>query len=127
MASVLIVEDENGLRDLLSLLLRTSGYDTMTAANGMEALRRLDSRHPALVLLDLRMPVMDGWQFREAQLADPAIANIPVLCLTGMFNPLDVRRQLQVQCLPKPLSPEDLLHEVALACGTTRASGDRRD
>jgi CheY-like chemotaxis protein len=116
MPSVLIVEDDAGLRDLLSLLLRTSGYDTMTAANGMEALRRLDARHPSLVLLDMWMPIMDGWQFRKAQLADPAIANIPVVCLTGMFNALEVRRQLQVRCLPKPFSPEDLLHEVALAC-----------
>jgi CheY-like chemotaxis protein len=121
MPCVLIVEDENGLRDLLSLLLRTSGYDTMTAANGIEALRRIDARHPSLVLLDLWMPVMDGWQFREAQLADPTIADIPVLCLTGMFNPLEVRRQLQVRCLPKPLSPEDLLYEVALACGAASA------
>ena len=61
--SVLVVEDDPSLRELLAIMLEAEGHEVDTAANGKEALERIDSRSPALILLDMSMPVMDGWQF----------------------------------------------------------------
>ena len=61
--NVLVVEDDPSLRELLEIILEGEGLEVDTAANGKEALERLDSRSPALILLDMSMPVMDGWQF----------------------------------------------------------------
>ena len=74
MPCVLIVEDDSDIREFMELLLADAGYDTMSAENGSRALERMRARRPCLVLLDLAMPVMDGWEFRERQLADPELA-----------------------------------------------------
>ena len=67
----LIVEDDPDIRDFMQLLLSTSGYETMTAANGEQALDLMRQRKPCIVLLDLMMPVMDGFGFRARQLEEP--------------------------------------------------------
>ena len=69
MPCVLIVEDDADIREFMQFLLSASGYETMTAANGEEALHRMRERRPCMVLLDLMMPVMDGFDFRARQLA----------------------------------------------------------
>src|ERR1041385_7372067 len=70
---ILVVEDDYSIRDVLCAILEENGYAVATACNGDEALRTLrEGRAPDLIVLDLRMPVMDGWQFRAAQKADPA-------------------------------------------------------
>ena len=61
MPCVLIVEDEPDVREFMEVLLQTSGYETMSAPNGLEALQRMRARRPCVVLLDLMMPVMNGW------------------------------------------------------------------
>lgn len=61
--NVLVVEDDAALRELLALILEGEGLDVETAANGKEALDRITSRSPSVILLDMSMPVMDGWQF----------------------------------------------------------------
>ena len=65
MPHVLIVEDDPDVREMLELVLQTSGYTTDTAANGQQALERVHERRPCLIVLDLMMPVMSGWEFRE--------------------------------------------------------------
>jgi CheY-like chemotaxis protein len=117
MSRVLIVEDEPDVRRMLELLLKHEGYEVTTAANGAEALAAMRQEMPCLVLLDIMMPVMDGWQFRRHQLANADIANVPVLCLTAVFDPNVVARELKIRCLPKPVGFEQLLEEVAAACG----------
>src|SRR5262245_38574461 len=109
MPVILIVEDEPDIRDFMQFLLSASGYETMTAGNGYEALRLMRERKPDLVLLDLMMPVMDGFDFRAQQLRDPDIAAVPVLCLTAMFDPAYVTERLAVPCLNKPVSVDRLL------------------
>ncbi len=82
--TVLIVEDSSNVRDALVELLTDEGYVTASAANGREALEYM--RHvqrPSVILLDLMMPVMDGWRFREEQQRDPQLASIPVVILTA--------------------------------------------
>ena len=71
MSCVLIAEDDDDVREFMELLLSTSGYETMSAADGIDALEKMRQRLPCLVRLDLQMPRMDGWQFRVQQLRDP--------------------------------------------------------
>jgi CheY-like chemotaxis protein len=82
--SILIVEDDADLREALSEVLRDEGYRVEMAADGREALDRLrrESR-PSLILLDLTMPVMNGWQFRDEQRRDPDLSGIPVVVLSA--------------------------------------------
>jgi CheY-like chemotaxis protein len=101
----------------MDVLLRSSGYETMTAANGAIGLEMMQQRRPCVVLLDLMMPVMDGWTFRRRQLADPELAPVPVICITAMYNPSEVKRRLDVRCLAKPVDFDQLLDEVSGACG----------
>ena len=116
MPCVLIVEDDADIRDFMEFLLSTSGYETMTAANGEQALQLMRERKPCMVLLDLMMPVMDGFGFRARQLAEPMLAPVPVLCLTAMFDASYVSQRLSVPCLNKPVSVDRLLMEVEERC-----------
>jgi CheY-like chemotaxis protein len=82
---VLIVDDDPDIRDSLREVLEDEGYEVASVANGREALDHLkaSSPRPCVILLDLMMPVMDGWQFRKEQKQDPAIANIPLIVITA--------------------------------------------
>jgi CheY-like chemotaxis protein len=117
MPCVLVVEDDDDVREFMELLLSSSGYETMVASDGAEALEKMQTRLPCLVLLDLQMPGMDGWQFRARQLSDPRLAPVPVVCLTAFHEPHDVSRQLGVPCLAKPTDFPSILREVRTACG----------
>ncbi|HET9595778.1 MAG TPA: response regulator [Anaeromyxobacteraceae bacterium] len=81
---VLVVEDDHLIREAIAEALDEEGFEVVEAANGKEALEKLHAEPASLVLLDLMMPVMDGWQFREAQLHDPAISEIPVVVLSAV-------------------------------------------
>jgi CheY-like chemotaxis protein len=117
MGYVLIVEDDDDVREFMDLLLSTSGYETMNARDGCEALEKMRARLPCLVLLDLQMPRMDGWEFREHQLRDPSLAQVPVVCITAFYDPRAVSRKLGVPCLVKPADFPTVLREVKNACG----------
>jgi CheY-like chemotaxis protein len=117
MACVLIVEDQPDVREMLDLFLRSQGYETETASNGQEALARLKSCSACLVLLDLMMPVMSGWEFRARQLQDPEVADVPVVCISAVHEPDEVKRRLNLPCLPKPVDFDDLLTVVRATCG----------
>jgi signal transduction histidine kinase len=110
---ILVVEDDYGIRDVLCTILEEHGYAVASACNGDEALRTLrGGRAPDLIVLDLRMPVMDGWQFRAAQKADPALAAVPVLALSAdgsaKAEAIDAAAYIR-----KPLSTEALLGAIA--------------
>jgi CheY-like chemotaxis protein len=117
MPQVLIVDDDEAVRRLLELLLKTSGYDTVTATNGIEGLEQMHRQLPCLVLLDIQMPKMDGFGFRRQQLADPRLAPVPVVCFTGHYEPEQVGVQLGVTCLNKPLHFPDVIDAVRARCG----------
>ena len=81
---ILVVDDDESIRDALCEVLADLGHNAECVSNGKEALERLSrGTLPQLVLLDLMMPVMDGWAFRERQLADPRLAGLPVYVLTA--------------------------------------------
>jgi len=103
--TVLVVDDDRDLVRLMSRYLSLEGFTPVTAANGRDALDYLQGGGAAkVILLDLRMPIMDGWAFRRAQLADPAIARIPVVVLSGVAE-VEGLRQLDVAAtFSKPVS-----------------------
>ena len=113
---VLIVEDDEDLRDMMAQMLTIEGFDAATAANGREALEYLHSTgKPNVILLDLMMPVMDGWEFRRRQKADPELEAVPVIVLSA----LDPPRAATVDAdafLKKPLDFDRLLELVRDHC-----------
>jgi CheY-like chemotaxis protein len=104
---ILVVDDDREVRGTTADVLRAEGFEVTEVEDGLEALLHLRTALPApdAVVLDLAMPVMSGWEFREAQLADPAIADVPVIVLSshpaGGFA-FDAR-------LEKPCPPEALV------------------
>jgi CheY-like chemotaxis protein len=117
MPCVLIVEDDDDVREFMQLLVSSCGYETMTARDGEEALARMRERRPCMVLLDLQMPRMDGWDFRERQLQDVELRQIPVVCVTAFFDPAQVTRQLGLRCILKPADFPAIIDAVESTCG----------
>ncbi|MEO8184100.1 MAG: response regulator [Deltaproteobacteria bacterium] len=112
---VLVVEDDADTRDNLAALLRSDGFTVTTADNGREALDwlRASDTLPDLIVLDLMMPVMDGWQFRMEQVQDPSLALIPVLVLSSEPDIRGEATALRVEvCVSKPIDAKALLEEV---------------
>jgi CheY-like chemotaxis protein len=116
---VLVVDDDAAIRHTVQEILSDEGYAVRAAENGREALevlRTIDSL-PGIILLDLRMPVMDGWSFRQQQRADPRLASIPVLVLSADGAMAARLAELDVAgALAKPLRLEALLSAVARHC-----------
>ena len=113
---VLVVEDDQDLRDALRDALALEGYRVVGAANGADALRHLESgSRPCLILLDLMMPVMDGWEFRRVVLGNPTLADIPVVVMTAA----GARRAEGIaatQVLEKPLEMDTVVDIVQTHC-----------
>ena len=83
--TILVVEDDTIVQEAMKMVLEWEGYDVACAANGRDALDFLRTRErPSLILLDLMMPVLDGWQFRREQKEDPALASIPVVAVSAL-------------------------------------------
>jgi CheY-like chemotaxis protein len=81
---VFVVEDDNDTRDMLGRFLELEGFEVELACNGQQALERLNEGvQPCVILLDLMMPVMDGWQFRRQQVQRPDFATIPVIVVSA--------------------------------------------
>lgn len=120
--TVLLVEDDGDVRDAVADTLEEAGYRVWPARHGLEALTALRERalRPCLILLDLMMPVMDGWQFREEQARDPALAAIPVVALSahGGLEKLPAAGHLR-----KPVELRALIDTVARFCGAGAESG----
>lgn len=122
MVAVLIIEDEDEIRELLAEMLAERGFAVATARNGEEGLRALRSGPlPGIVLLDLLMPVMDGRKMRAEMLGDPALAGIPVIIMSGAADVQDGSDALAAaHVLIKPVKWPVLLESVE-----AHARGDR--
>jgi CheY-like chemotaxis protein len=116
--TLLIVEDNPVVREELSLALRRRGYSVAIAANGRQALEQLrDSAFPDLILLDMLMPVMDGWQFlKELRQLAPR-PSVPIIITTGSIVTRDwALDHGAVGFLKKPFSDDELVTEVQRCC-----------
>jgi CheY-like chemotaxis protein len=113
--AILVIDDDSELRESLAFLLVLKGYEVITARDGREALQILrGGSRPCLIVLDLMMPEMDGFQFRRAQLEDPALAKIPLVLCSGHSTAPHVAQQLgAVACFEKPFDVQLLLGVVA--------------
>jgi CheY-like chemotaxis protein len=119
---VLIVDDVDATRSGLAQLLDLLGYQTEQAANGVEGIERLrNNPDVAVVVLDLLMPQANGFWFREQQLKDPAIADIPVIVFTGKETNDVLTQALRVtEVLHKPVSADALCEAVNRYCQPSR-------
>jgi CheY-like chemotaxis protein len=116
--TVLVVEDDEDIRETLVEILEDEGYHATGAANGRDALERLRSAaFPHLILLDLMMPVMNGWEFRSEQQRDPVLAAIPVVVVSGVDNVPEKAASLDAAAyLAKPIEIKTLLDLVQRYC-----------
>ncbi len=110
--TIFIVEDDRDTREMLGKFLELEGFAVETAANGALALQRLSTgTHPNLILLDLMMPVMDGWQFRKEQIRRAELAAIPVIVVSAAGK--DRIEKIDADAyLSKPVNLEELLKRV---------------
>src|SRR5256714_9080896 len=109
---ILAVDDERHIVRLVEVNLQRAGYEVVTAYDGKEALEKVKSENPDLVVLDVMMPYMDGFEVLKNLKADPITAEIPVIMLTAKAQDADVFRGWQsgVDCyLTKPFNPMELL------------------
>jgi len=112
MKHILIVDDDAPTREGLAGLMEAAGHSVRMATNGMEALHQARAHRPDLILLDLSMPIMDGWAFRTQQMVDPALADIPVVVLSTCGESIRPEAALLgiTTCLSKPSAGDGLLH-----------------
>ena len=121
---ILIVEDDDDIREALTQILELEGYVVREAANGREALD-ISAKEPipSLILLDLMMPVMDGWQFRAEQMKDPHLSKVPVVVISADASVHEkVAAFGAATVLPKPISLDRLLRAVETLYPPPRSS-----
>ena len=114
--TILCIEDEPEMIDLMRLILGRRGYNVKGAAGGVEGIRQVRQIHPDLVLLDLMMPVMDGWEVYQQMKADESTRDIPVIVVTAKAQNIDRVLGLHIakvnDYLAKPFSPQELVDSV---------------
>jgi CheY-like chemotaxis protein len=112
---VLLVDDYPDAREMYSEYLQYSGFDVIEAGNGIEALQQAVERSPDIILMDLSLPVMDGWEATRRLKADRRTASIPVVALTGHALAGISEGARRAGCdafITKPCLPEDLVKEI---------------
>jgi DNA-binding response OmpR family regulator len=113
---ILCVEDEPEMIDLMRLILGRRGFEVKGANGGVEGLKMVRDEKPDLVLLDLMMPDMDGWEVYQQMKADEKTKNIPVIVVTAKAQSIDKVLGLHIakvdDYITKPFSPQDLMNSV---------------
>ena len=123
MAKILIADDERDIRDLVAFALRFAGYEVLTTSNGEEAVRAVLKDAPDLILLDVRMPRMTGYEACRQIKEQPGTQDIPIVFLSAKGQEAEVNAGLQlgaVEYIVKPFSPDDLLTRVKAILGNHR-------
>ena len=112
---MLIVEDQADLRQLYAQQLATSGFDVIEAANGADAIVSTSAQFPDVVLMDLSLPIVDGWEATKRLKMDERTAHIPVVALTAHDGSGELQRATRAGCdwfVPKPCPPDALITEL---------------
>jgi CheY-like chemotaxis protein len=115
---VLVIDDDPAIREVVSTILALEGYPVVSAESGAEALEELRGGvQPCVILLDLRMPDMDGWELRARLKREPQLADIPVVVLSGDHDAAKAAQALSANgFLMKPVELTDLLQVVRRYC-----------
>jgi CheY-like chemotaxis protein len=115
---ILVVDDDADTRDLVDMLLERAGYERMVAASGEEAVSLLEARTPALIVLDLNMPGMDGWSVAALVRKHERTARIPILVMTGLAQNVEnaARRAGATAFVMKPIDAKRFVKEVKRLC-----------
>jgi CheY-like chemotaxis protein len=122
---ILVIEDHEDTRHMVQTALEFSGFPTVGAPNGLRGLRALQEYRPCVILLDLSMPVMDGWRFREEQqqLEDKQLASTPVVVLSAVSDCQDQGCALGAAAvLQKPVDLDRMVRVVQQHCSADRHS-----
>lgn len=116
--SILIIEDDESIREILKMALELEGYTPMTATHGQEALEYLREQkvEPCLILLDLMMPIMDGWSFVESVQKDEGLARIPIVIMTAFIEQAAQIKKAR-GLIRKPIDLDVLIKTVHQYCG----------
>ncbi|MFA9402983.1 MAG: response regulator transcription factor [Anaerolineales bacterium] len=118
---VVCIEDEPEMIDLVRLILGRKGFDVIGANGGIEGLETVQRERPDLVLLDLMMPDMDGWEVYQQMKADDDLRNIPVVVVTAKAQSIDKVLGLHIakvdDYITKPFGPQELLESVEKLIG----------
>jgi DNA-binding response OmpR family regulator len=126
---ILVVDDEDDILHFLELVLREKGYEVVTASGGHEALTRAQIERPDLVLLDIMMPQMDGWEVLKLLRVDDETATIPVAMLSARTEAKDRVQGLQegaIDYICKPFSLQDLVSKIEAIFAQVDGPGARR-
>jgi two-component system cell cycle response regulator DivK len=113
---ILVVDDSEDMRDLLQRLLERAGYRVVLAADGQASLTQAKLHHPDLVLMDLSLPDMDGWEAVRHLRKMPEFGSIPIIAVTAHVSPQEAERAVAAGCtahIGKPFESRVLLQEVA--------------
>jgi CheY-like chemotaxis protein len=116
MAKILVADDEQDIRDLLSFTLKFAGHEVITAGNGEEAFQLAQQEKPELVLLDVRMPRMNGYEACRHIKADPALKDVPVVFVSAWGQDSEIKTGLEagaVGYIVKPFEPSQIILKVA--------------
>jgi two-component system, cell cycle response regulator DivK len=127
MAKILIVDDNRDVRELLRCQLEMLGYSVISAENGYMAIAKAIAEQPDLILMDVMMPEMDGWQASRAVRANPETKDIPILATTAMCRRADLNACLEAGCngyIVKPFTMMELKEKIGELI--TRNSGENR-
>ncbi len=112
---ILVVDDEPTIVRLMEFILARQGHQMLVATNGEDALAKVRAEKPDLVLLDIMMPRIDGYEVARTLRADPETARLPIIMLSAKAQEEDIRKGRDVgvdQYITKPFSPEHLVHAV---------------
>ena len=123
---MLLVEDNEDNRTIYSTVLRYLGYQVIEAVDGLEAVALARSERPALILMDISIPGMDGWEATRVLRGDPSTRNIPIVALTAHALADDRKRAMEVgfnSYLAKPIEPNAVVAEVRRLLGGSDGPG----
>ena len=115
MSKILVAEDERDIRELIDFTLRFAGFEVVLAANGIEAIERAPQEQPDLIMLDVRMPKMTGYEACRRLKENPATSEIPIVFLSAKGQDGEIKEGLNsgaVEYIVKPFAPDDLTDQV---------------
>ena len=129
MFRILVVEDDKNTRKLMEAVLSQNGYEPVPACDGVEALDILDKKHIDLILLDIMMPRMDGYEFTEIIRGNPALGDIPILMVTAKETPADKKKGFIIgtdDYMVKPVDEDEMILRIAALLRRSRIVNEHR-